>query len=109
MTLPSIQLHTFTHNNQLHLKITPAKKLFNSTLIHEVVNRGDVFALNLSTGIFTILPRHYYAGAYVVHQTHDLTLSEHSRTAANRAKEKAAEAKVRLKELVEQLKLELED
>lgn len=100
-----MQLHTFTHNNQLHLKITPAKKLFNSTLIHEVVNRGDVFALNLSTGIFTILPRHYYDGAYVVHQTHDLVPSAATVAAAHRA----AEAKVRLKELVEQIKLELED
>lgn len=104
-----MQLHTFTHNNQLHLKITPAKKLFNSTLIHEVVNRGDVFALNLETGIFTILPRHYYDGAYVVHQTHDLVPSAATVAAAHRAKEKAAEAKVRLKELVEQIKLELED
>lgn len=109
MTPPIIQLSTFTHNDQLHLKITPAKKLFNSTLIHEVVNRGDVFALNLSTGIFTILPRHYYDGAYVVHQTHDLVPSAATMAAAHRAKEKAAEAKVRLKELVEQLKLELED
>ena len=109
MTSAPVQLHTFTHNDQLHLKITPSKKLFNSTLIHEVVNRGDVFALNLSTGTFTILSRHQYDGAYVVHQTHDLTLSESSRVAAQRAKEKAAEAKVRLKELVEQLKLELEN
>lgn len=103
------QLSTFIHNDQLHLKITPAKKLFNSTLIHEVVNRGDVFALNLSTGIFTILPRHQYDGAYVVHQTHDLVPSAATVAAAHRAKEKAAEAKVRLKELVEQIKLELED
>ena len=104
-----MQLHTFIHNDQLHLKITPAKKLFNSTLIHEVVNRGDVFALNLSTGIFTILPRHQYDGAYVVHQTHDLIPSAATVAAAHRAKEKATEAKVRLKELVEQIKLELED
>lgn len=109
MTPPIIQLQTFTYNNQLHLKITPAKKLFNSTLIHEVVNRGDVFALNLSTGIFTILSRHQYDGAYVVHQTHDLVPSAATVAAAHHAKEKAAEAKVRLKELVEQIKLELED
>ena len=98
-------LHTFNHNNTTYVKIIPSKKLFNSTMIHEVVNRGDVFALNLSTGIFTILPRPYYDGAYVVHQTHDLVLSESSRVAADSAKEKAAKAKVRLKELVEQLKL----
>lgn len=107
--MPNIQLPTFTHNKQLHLKITPAKKLFNSTLIHEVINRGDVFALNLSTGIFTILPRHRYEGAHVVHQTHDLVSSAATMAAAHRAKEKATEAKVRLKELVEQIKLELED
>lgn len=48
--------NTFIYENQLHTRIIPAKRLFNSTMVHEVVNRGDFFALNLDTNIFTILP-----------------------------------------------------
>jgi hypothetical protein len=39
------------------MRITPAKRLFNSTMIHEVVTRGDFFAVNLQTGVFTVLPQ----------------------------------------------------
>lgn len=38
------------------MRIVPAKRLFNSTMIHEVVNRGDMFAVSLLTGVFTVLP-----------------------------------------------------
>ena len=47
---------TFIHNGQLYAKIVPSKRLFNSTMIHDVVTRGDFFALNITTGEFTILP-----------------------------------------------------
>ena len=30
-------LHTFNHNNTTYVKIIPSKKLFNSTMIHEVL------------------------------------------------------------------------
>jgi hypothetical protein len=39
-----------------YLVCTPAKSLFSSTLIHEVVNRGDLFAVNLLDGTLTVLP-----------------------------------------------------
>lgn len=48
----------FIHNDIPHLKIIPSKRLFNSTMVYETINRGDFFALNLHTGVFTILPRH---------------------------------------------------
>lgn len=38
------------------MRILPGKRLFNSSLIWEVVNRGDIFAVNLQTQIFTIFP-----------------------------------------------------
>lgn len=48
-------MQKFIFNDTEFLKITPAKRLFNSTLVHEVINRGDIFALNTSTGIFTVI------------------------------------------------------
>jgi len=46
----------FYYNDSLYLRIIPAKRLFNSTLVHEVVTRGDVFAVHMDTLQFTILP-----------------------------------------------------
>jgi hypothetical protein len=45
----------FVFNNQPMMRITPSKRLFNSTTIYEVVNRGDCFVLNLQTGVFGII------------------------------------------------------
>lgn len=39
------------------MKIVPVKRLFNSTMIHEVVTRGDFFAVNLLDNTFTVLPQ----------------------------------------------------
>lgn len=49
-------LKVFMHNDMPYVKIIPCKRLFNSTTIHEVVTRGDIFALNLLTTQFTVLP-----------------------------------------------------
>ena len=48
--------NVFIYNNEPYMKIIPTKRLFNSTTIHEVVTRGDFFAVNLATNIFTVLP-----------------------------------------------------
>jgi len=37
------------------VRVIPAKTLFRSTMIHEVVNRGDVFVVDLTTGLLTII------------------------------------------------------
>ena len=42
--------------NSTYLKVAPVKNLLHSTLIHEAITRGDCFAVNLDTGLFTILP-----------------------------------------------------
>ena len=55
----------FLYKQIPYQKIIPSKRLFNSTTIHEVVTRGDIFALNLLTGIFTVLPQ----GADINHGT----------------------------------------
>ena len=46
----------FLYKSDTYIKIIPCKRLFNSTTVHEVVTRGSFFALNLKTGIFTVIP-----------------------------------------------------
>jgi hypothetical protein len=36
--------------------VTPVKKLFNSSLVHDVVTKGRQFAVDMNTGELTILP-----------------------------------------------------
>jgi len=49
-------MKTFTHNDCLYTRILPSPRLYNSNMIREVTNRGDIFALCLDTMTFTILP-----------------------------------------------------
>lgn len=49
-------MKSFIYKSETYIKIIPCKRLFNSTTIHEVVTRGSFFALNLRTGIFTVIP-----------------------------------------------------
>lgn len=49
-------INTFIYKDELYTKIIPSKALFNSNMIHEVTTRGSIFALNINTGVFTILP-----------------------------------------------------
>lgn len=46
----------FTYEGNIYRKVTPGKKLFQSTMVHEVVNRGDVFAVRLKDSLLTIIP-----------------------------------------------------
>jgi hypothetical protein len=46
----------FIHEGKPYMRIVPSKRLFNSTTVHEVVTRGDFFAVNLQTRQFTVLP-----------------------------------------------------
>lgn len=49
-------LDIFMYKDKPYMKVIPAKRLFNSTMVHEVVNRGDFFAVCILTGSLTILP-----------------------------------------------------
>jgi hypothetical protein len=46
----------FIYKDDIYLRVIPGKKLFNSTMVHEVVNRGDIFATRLKDQMLTIIP-----------------------------------------------------
>ncbi len=49
-------LKAFELDGVIYVRIVPGKKLFNSTMVHSVVNRGDIFALRLEDSVFTVIP-----------------------------------------------------
>ena len=61
-------MKTFTYNNDLYIRCIPGKNLFKSTMVYEVVNRGDIFALRVRDQVLTIVP----GDAQVVHNTHQV-------------------------------------
>lgn len=46
----------FLYKDKIYTRILPSKRLFNSTTIYEVVNRGDIFCLCLDDMVFTVIP-----------------------------------------------------
>jgi hypothetical protein len=48
-------MKAFLYNSELYIKVIPGKNLFKSTMVHEVINRGDIFAVRLSDNLLTIL------------------------------------------------------
>lgn len=42
---------------KMYLRVIPVKALFRSTMVHEVVNRGDVFVVRLEDMALTVLDR----------------------------------------------------
>lgn len=46
----------FVYKGQSFMRVIPCKALFHSTTVHEVVNRGDIFCVNLATRVLTVLP-----------------------------------------------------
>jgi len=53
---PNSGIKVFLFEDKIYLRVVPGKKLFNSTMIHEVVNRGDIFAVDMETQRLTIIP-----------------------------------------------------
>ena len=49
-------LKAFELDGVLYLRVIPGKKLFQSTMVHDVVNRGDIFAVRLEDSVLTIIP-----------------------------------------------------
>lgn len=70
-------LTSFYHNGELYIRCIPAKSLFNSTLVHEVVNRGDVFGLRVSDQKLTIISGKSLVEHTKVDVTKDLTPQNH--------------------------------
>jgi hypothetical protein len=50
-----IYQHAFLYQGELYMRVIPGKMLFKSTMVHEVVNRGDVFAVRLRDCALTII------------------------------------------------------
>ena len=49
-------MKAFIYQGRTYIRCIPGKSLFHSTMIHEVVNRGDVFGLDVDTQRLTIIP-----------------------------------------------------
>ena len=97
-----MKLKTIYLDGRNFVKVVPAKRLFNSTMVHEVCTRGDFFAVDLETGTLTILAGHLIASPS---NTYELTFQP---TAKSHKIDVPAE-RSKLKELVEQMRLELGD
>ena len=68
-------MKTFIYKDQRYIRAIPGKMLFRSNMVHEVVNRGDIFALNVDTQELTIVP----GRAEVEHGEHTLVAAEGSK------------------------------
>lgn len=49
-------MKAFMHEGELYLRVIPVKRMFNSTMVHDVVTRGDVFAVRVRDSAFTVIP-----------------------------------------------------
>lgn len=50
------KMKAFIYKGQTYIRLIPGKRLFQSTMVHDVVNRGDIFGMNIETQVFTIIP-----------------------------------------------------
>ena len=50
------QIKAFYYKDKLYIRLVPAKTMFHSTMVHEVVNRGDVFAMRVEDQVMTVVP-----------------------------------------------------
>lgn len=55
-TFPELIVKGFIHAGEVYIYSYPSKALFNSNLIHDVIRRGDIFAVRVSTGNLIIFP-----------------------------------------------------
>ena len=46
----------FEYKGEVYMRVIPTKTLFRSTTVHQIVNRGDFFAVNMNSGLLTVLP-----------------------------------------------------
>jgi hypothetical protein len=48
-------MKAFWFNDELYIRCIPVRSLFRSSMIHEVVNRGDIFAFRVSDQALTVI------------------------------------------------------
>lgn len=49
-------MKAFIFKGETYIRLIPGKRMFQSTMVHEVVNRGDIFAMSIRTQEFTVIP-----------------------------------------------------
>ena len=74
-----MSLKTFTYKGELYIRAIPGKNLFRSTMVHEVVNRGDIFAVRVSDQSLTIIP----GTSQVKHYEHKLNIFSTGKASGN--------------------------
>jgi len=92
-------MKTFTYESELYIRIIPAKSLFRSTLVHEVVNRGDIFAIRVSDSTLTVIP----GTAQVTHHEHNL-IPANKATATGTDSKAKTEARAKLRKIADELR-----
>ena len=93
-------MKTFIYENEIYIRCIPAKSLFKSSLVHEVVNRGDIFAVRVSDQVLTIIP----GKSQVEHTSHSLTQNDRTNKAPATSSPSKAEARAKLKQLADELR-----
>jgi hypothetical protein len=53
---PTKTLTSFYYKGELYIRLVPVKALFQSSMVHEVVNRGSVFAMRVRDQALTVVP-----------------------------------------------------
>ena len=89
------------HNGEEYIQVTPSKRLFNSTMVHETVTRGDIFAVRIRDNLLTILPR----GLNPIQQ--QMQLDTENRKAKQEQERKIAEAEKAIQDMRVQLTLQM--
>lgn len=90
-----MSIKTFQYEGKTYTKIIPAKTLFRSNMVHEATTRGSIFALNIETGVFTILPGYAERDGHN-HREYDLCETLQSLQRRSEAESRAQEAKDKL-------------
>lgn len=49
-------MKAFLYNGDYYLRVIPVKRMFQSTMVHDVVTRGDIFAVRVKDSAFTVIP-----------------------------------------------------
>jgi hypothetical protein len=68
-----LELKVFIYKNDYYVRVVPGKKLFLSSMVHNVVNRGDIFAIRVRDSLLTIIP-----GDALVQHLQGCFLAQHS-------------------------------
>jgi len=87
-------MKAFIHNGELFVRLVPGKRMFNSTMVHEVVNRGDIFAMRVADQVFTVIPGNSQVDHVELHAAIDARKTAQDRLAKLRLELDAAKFKV---------------